>query len=125
MRFKLQNLAREYKQFIMLFFDLIALLFALYLAFVLRLGSIWPSNYIYESWWLFLVIPIVIISLFVKLGLYRTVLQYIGFKIFTTTLKSITISCLIVGFFMMFFMFGPVGISKRVPRACPSFFRWH
>ena len=103
MKFRLQNLERIYKQIIMLFVDVATLLFALWLAFVLRLGEPLPTEYMYPSWWLFISIPIIMIPLFVKLGLYRAVLQYIGVKVITTTFQATTISCLIIGFLMMFF----------------------
>jgi FlaA1/EpsC-like NDP-sugar epimerase len=103
MKLRLQNLERIYKQFIMLFVDVITLLFALWLAFVLRLGEPFPLEYIYGSWWIFIAVPVIMIPLFVKLGLYRAVLQYIGIKVITTTFQATTIACLIVGFLMMFF----------------------
>ena len=103
MKFRLQNLERIYKQIIMLFVDVATLLFALWLAFVLRIGEPFPTEYIYPSWWLFIAIPIIMIPLFVKLGLYRAVLQYMGVKVITTTFQATTIACLIVGFWMMFF----------------------
>ena len=103
MRLRLQNLERIYKQLIMLVVDVLTLLLALWLAFVLRLGEAFPVEYIFDSWWLFIVIPLVMLPLFVKLGLYRAVLQYIGIKVITTTFQATTISCLVVGFFMMFF----------------------
>ena len=103
MKFKLQNLDRIYKQLIMLTIDLCILLFSIYLSFSLRIGEFWPSSYIYSSWWLFTALPIVMVILFIRLGLYRSVLQYIGFKIIKTTFQATTISCLIIGFFMMFF----------------------
>ncbi len=103
MKFRLQNLERIYKQTIMLFVDVSTLLFALWLAFVLRLGDPFPQEYIYPSWWLFVVLPLVMMGLFIKLGLYRAVLQYIGIKVITTTFQATTIACLIVGFLMMFF----------------------
>ena len=103
MRLRLQNLERIYKQLIMMTSDVVTLLVALYLAFVLRLGEPLPIDYIYESWWIFLSLPLVMIPLFVKLGLYRAVLQYMGIKVINTTFKATTISCLVIGFFMMFF----------------------
>ena len=103
MRLRLQNLERIYKQLIMMSSDIIILLFALYLAFVLRLGKALPIDYLYESWWIFLALPLVMIPLFVKFGLYRAVLQYMGIKVITTTFQATTISCLVIGFFMMFF----------------------
>ncbi len=103
MKFRLQNLERIYKQIIMLFVDVATLLFALWLAFVLRIGEPFPTEYIYPSWWLFIAIPGIMIPLFVKLGLYRAVLQYMGIKVITTTFQATTIACLIVGFLMWFF----------------------
>ena len=103
MKLRLQNLERIYKQFIMLFVDVLTLIFALWLAFVLRIGEPFPTEHIYPSWWIFIAIPIIMIPLFVKLGLYRAVLQYIGIKVITTTFQATTITCLIVGFLMMFF----------------------
>ncbi len=103
MKLRLQNLDRIYKQFIMLFVDISTLLFALWLAFVLRLGEPFPLDYITNSLWIFIAVPIITIPLFIKFGLYRSVLQYIGIKVITTTFQATTISCLIIGFFMMFF----------------------
>ena len=103
MRLRLQNLQRFHKQLIMLLVDIFTLVLALWLAFVLRLGDPFPLDYIISSWWIFLTLPLITIFLFIKLGLYRAVLQYIGVKIILTTFQATTIACLIVGFFMMFF----------------------
>ena len=102
MRLRLQNLQRIHKQLIMAFVDIFTLVLALWLAFVLRLGDPLPLDYIFSSWWIF-TLPFITIFLFIKLGLYRAVLQYIGIKIILTTFQATTIACLIVGFFMMFF----------------------
>jgi len=103
MKLRLQKLQRLYKQLIMLCVDVVTLLISLWLSFVLRLGEFFPADYIFNSWWIFLALPAVTIPLFIRLGLYRAVLQYIGIKVITTTFQATTISCLIVGFFMMFF----------------------
>jgi FlaA1/EpsC-like NDP-sugar epimerase len=103
MKLRLQNLERIYKQSIMLLVDVITILLALWFAIALRKGDAWPADYLYDSLWIFIAIPIVTIPFFIKLGLYRSVLQHIGIKVITTTFKATTISCLIVGFFMMFF----------------------
>ena len=70
---------------------------------MLRLGEPFPLDFIYSSLWLFIVLPAIMLPLFVKLGLYRAVLQYMGVKVITTTFQATTIACLIVGFLMMFF----------------------
>jgi FlaA1/EpsC-like NDP-sugar epimerase len=65
----------------MLFIDVTTLLLALWLAFVLRLGEPFSTEFIYPSWWLFIAIPSIMIPLFIKFGLYRAVLQYIGVQV--------------------------------------------
>ena len=59
--------------------------------------------YISRSAWIFLVLPIITIPLFIRLGLYKAVLQYMGVKVIFATFQATTISCLVVGFLMMFF----------------------
>tara|TARA_B100001540_G_scaffold317459_1_gene350735 strand:+ start:1373 stop:3226 length:1854 start_codon:yes stop_codon:yes gene_type:complete len=99
---KLLTLNRFYKQIITLSFDVVILVFSLWLSFALRFGELW-NPYIDENYWLFILVPIVSAPLFVKLGLYRSVLQYIGIKVITTSFKAITIACFAITFFMYFF----------------------
>ena len=116
MKLRLQNLERIYKQFIMLFVDALTILFALWLAFVLRIGEPFPTEYIYPSWWIFIAVPIIMIPLFIKLGLYRAVLQYIGIKVITTTFQATTIACLIIGYGKTY----SIGYSPCAPRSARS-----
>ena len=102
MKTRLLSLNRIYKQLITLFFDELILLFSLWLAFTLRLGEPFHERLL-SNLWLFISVPIVTTPLLIKLGLYRSVLQYIGIKVITTSFQAITISCLIVTFFMFFF----------------------
>ena len=101
MKTRLLTLDRLYKQIITLSFDVIILIFSLWLSFALRFGEPW-NPYINENIWLFILVPIVATPLFVNLGLYRSVLQYIGIKVITTSFKAITISCFAITFFMYF-----------------------
>lgn len=102
MKTKLLTLNRFYKQIITLSFDVVILVFSLWLSFALRFAELW-NPYIDENYWLFILVPIVATPLFVKLGLYRSVLQYIGIKVITTSFKAITIACFTIIFFMYFF----------------------
>ena len=87
----------------MLSADSIFLIFSLWLSFVLRLGNLWPVEYIYPNWWIFVISPIVSIPVLIKLGLYRSVLQHMGAKVVLTSFQAITITSLILGFLMMIF----------------------
>ena len=88
----------------MILADQIVLLFSLWLAFVLRFGDVGDSvDYMYSSWWLFLLIPLVTTVFFVKFGLYRAILKYIGVRLIITTFRATTISYLLVVLFLFFY----------------------
>ena len=95
MKNRLITLPRIGKQILMLIMDEVMLLFSLWLAFILRLGDLFP-DYIYPSWWLFIAIPVITTPLFIKFGLYRSVLKYLGARTVTATFQSISISCLVI-----------------------------
>ena len=83
------NLNRYYKQVLMVISDQLVLSFALILSFVLRFGDNINEAYtsILTNWWLFIIVPIVTIIFFIKSGLYRAVLKYIGTRLMITTFK--------------------------------------
>ena len=97
MKNRLLTLDRFYKQIITLSFDIVILIFSLWLAFFLQSDD-FISKHIITNWWLIIVVPIIAIPLFIKTGLYRSVLQYAGVKVITTSFQSITITCIIVTF---------------------------
>jgi FlaA1/EpsC-like NDP-sugar epimerase len=104
MKSKFINLNRLYKQIMMILADQIVLLFSLWLAFVLRFGDVGDSvDYMYSSWWLFLLIPLVTTLFFVKFGLYRAILKYIGVRLILTTFRATTISYLLIVLFLFFY----------------------
>ena len=102
MRDRLTNLSRQKKQAIMISADICFLLFAIWLSFALRLGDVW-SDKLESNLWIFILIPVVSIPIFIKLGLYRSVLKFMGTKVIVTAFQAITITSLILGFVMMIF----------------------
>ena len=102
MKEQLTNLSRRQKQALMIMSDVIILLLAIWLSFALRLGVLWPDK-ILSNLWIFLIIPLVSIPLFIRFGLYRSVLKFMGTKVIVTAFQSITITSLFVGFAMMIF----------------------
>ena len=101
MKDKILKLDRKYKQIITLSFDVIILTISLWLAFFLQFDSL-ISEHMQNNIWLFIVLPIVSIPLFVKIGLYRSVLQYTGIKVITSSFQSISLTCIIVIFIHYF-----------------------
>ena len=98
---KLQYLPRLYKGLIMISSDVIILLFSLWISFVLGIESLWPIEFLQPNLWAFLLIPVIAIPLFLKLGLYRAVLQYVGSKVVVTSFQAITVICIFLGFLTM------------------------
>ena len=97
MKTRLLTLDRRYKQIITLAFDVIILVFALWLSFFLQSDEL-IGKHMSNNWWLIIAVPIIAIPIFIKTGLYRSVLQYTGIKVITTSFQSITITCIIATF---------------------------
>ncbi len=94
----------------MIFFDIIILLFSLWLSFVLKVGDresvdllLWPKDYILNFWLGFVLIPSISIPLFIKFGLYRSVLRYLGYKVILSCFQAITIATAMSGFILFLF----------------------
>ena len=104
MKSRFINLNRFYKQLIMILSDQFVLLFALSLAFVLRFGDISESfHYMQTNWWLFVIIPIITTFFFIRSGLYRAVLKYIGARLIITTFRATSLSYLFVILILFFY----------------------
>ena len=113
MKAKFTNLKRFYKQILMILSDQIVILFALTLAFVLRFGDIGESlNYMSKNWWLFVIIPVITIFFFIRSGLYRAVLKYIGARLIITTFRVTTLSSLVV--ILLLFFYDPNQFPRSV-----------
>ncbi|MBT6808711.1 MAG: polysaccharide biosynthesis protein [Flavobacteriales bacterium] len=97
MKNRLLTLDRLYKQIITLSFDIVILIFSLWLAFFLQSDD-FISKHMTNNWWLIIAVPIIAIPIFIKIGLYRSVLQYTGVKVITTSFQSITITCILATF---------------------------
>ena len=121
MKDRILKLDRKYKQIITLSFDVIILTISLWLAFFLQFDSL-ISEHMQNNMWLFVVLPIVAIPLFVKTGLYRSVLQYTGIKVITTSFQSISMTCIIVIFIHYFGKGYVFNLEHVLPRSIiPNF----
>ena len=93
---QLLNLSRVKKQLIMVGFDLLLIPLSLLLAYALKFNNYFPVDIIYNDLWIFYFMPIIVIPLFIKNGLYRSVLKYMGYHVIIATMRSITIACLLI-----------------------------
>lgn len=104
------NVSRFHKQLIMVFADVVMLFFALWAAFSMRLGQFHLPEKI-ESW-IFLVTPFIAIPIFIKFGLYRAIVRYIGFKALWTIIKAVSFYAVIWA--ALIFISGSEGVPRSV-----------
>lgn len=90
----LATLPRKYKIFIMLVGDVLLLPLALWSAIALRYGTIQPDVKSYS--WIFLLVPLITVPIFIRLGLYRAVIRYVDEKIIKTVLFGVALSVLLL-----------------------------
>ncbi len=88
------TMKRSYKRAIMVVADLIALPLALWSSYALRLSEWWPQVYIEMAWWLFVLMPIVGVYVFMRLGLYRAVVRFMGAQAIWAVVKGVMLLAL-------------------------------
>ena len=104
------NLSRINKQLIMLFVDSMLLVSILLASFSIRLGYwYFPQD---DLIWVVLGAPVVASIIFVRFGLYRAVIRYIGFKALWTVVQAVSLYALVWG--VIGFMVAVDGIPRSV-----------
>ncbi len=81
--------------------DCIVLPVSMYLAYSLKLGRLVPLQEIQKYWWILFLLPLVNIPIYMKSGIYHSVLQYLGMNAIKATIESVSLSILIIGFLML------------------------
>ncbi|MFT6908429.1 MAG: FlaA1/EpsC-like NDP-sugar epimerase, partial [Oleiphilaceae bacterium] len=93
---KIVSFRRRNKRFIMVLADLIALPLALWSGFALRLSEWWPAEYLVASWQLFVVLPIVGVFIFMRLGLYHAIVRFMGAQAIWAVGKGVFLLALVL-----------------------------
>ena len=107
---KLVNLSRRNKQLIMLFVDSVAFVSILLASFSIRLGYwYFPQS---DLIWVIFGAPIIAILIFVRFGLYRAVIRYVGFKALWSIMQAVSLYALVWG--VIGFMVAVDGIPRSV-----------
>ena len=101
---------RHTKRVISIATDFVAVVFALWLSFSLRLGEIYSPPA--QQLWLFLAAPIIAVPVFIKFGLYRAVIRYIGMDALWAIARAVMLFTLI--FAVLVLLAGEW--AERVPR---------
>ena len=83
------NLSRNKKRVLLVTADVLLITLSLWLAFALRLGEwFWPNQ---NQLLLFVLAPILGLPIFIRLGLYRAIIRYIGGRAMFAISQAITI----------------------------------
>jgi FlaA1/EpsC-like NDP-sugar epimerase len=87
------SLSRFQKQLVLLVFDSVALVAILLASFSIRLGYLYvPGS---DLVWVVLASPIIAVPIFVRFGLYRAVIRYIGFKALWSIVEAVSLYALL------------------------------
>ena len=117
---KILSLPRNMKRFIILSLDLLIVPFALWCSFSLRLDIFFtpdglhfvPAEARQKVLYLFLIAPVIAIPIFIKLGLYRAIIRYIGFVAMWTIIKAVSLYTAMFGVFVL--LSGIPGVPRSV-----------
>lgn len=85
--------SRKVKRIISISVDVLAVTISLWLSFSLRLGEVYSPPV--EQLWIFFLAPVVAIPVFIKFGLYRAVIRYIGIDALWAISRAVTLFTLI------------------------------
>jgi len=111
--YKAATMKRTYKRLIMVCADLVALPLALWSGYALRLSEWWPMPYLLSGWWLFIVVPLVGVYIFMRLGLYRAVVRFMGAQAIWAVLKGVML--LAIFLWAIAFVFQIYPFPRSVP----------
>ncbi len=108
------NLSRFAKAGILISIDCVLALFALWAAFSLRLGEVYqPDETLIYA---FIAAPVIAIPVFIRLGLYRAIIRYLGIRALAAIFYAVTLYALIFATFL--FHLSTVGMI--IPRTVPA-----
>jgi len=104
------SLSRVVKRSIMLFVDVLLIVTILMLSFSMRLGEwFWPQG---DLVYLLFFAPLVAIPIFIKFGLYRAIVRYIGFKALWVIVQAVSLYALVWGVIAL--LSGVQGVPRSV-----------
>ncbi|MGG5872961.1 polysaccharide biosynthesis protein [Pseudomonas peli] len=94
--------------------DIVLLWAALWLAFVVRLGSIDGVHPLSGHLWLFIAAPLVSIPLFTCFGMYRAVMRYLGSDALIAIVKAVSLATLVLALAVYWYRDTPAMIPRSM-----------
>ncbi len=120
MRTWLLGWRRRYKRLAQIGLDILLIWLTLWLAFFVRLGFEGLINPFGEHTWLFVAAPLIAIPIFIRTGMYRTVLRYAGTETLVSIAKAVSVSTLLLALLIYWYDDG----SEPIPRSLVLNYWW-
>ena len=110
-------LPRPRKRLILVTMDFVALVVLVWLSYCIRFATAFQPNL--NQALLILAAPVIAIPIFIRLGLYRSVLRYLPDRAIWTILQAVTLA--VLGWMALVFLTFMTG-AEGVPRTIPLFY---
>lgn len=120
LRCRLVKLPRRHKRLIQVSMDVLLVWVSLWLAFVVRLGHSNSIEPFAGHAWLFITAPLIAVPLFVRFGMYRAVMRYLGNDALVAIGKAVTLSALLLALVVYWYQDAP----KLIPRSMVFNYWW-
>ncbi|WPP47398.1 nucleoside-diphosphate sugar epimerase/dehydratase [Pseudomonas sp. AN-1] len=114
LRQQLLDLPRAKKRLLQVAVDVLLLWLALWLAFAIRLDDMSQVEPFGHHAWLFLAAPAVGLPLFVRLGMYRAVMRYLGNEALVSIGKAVTLSALLLALVIVLWGDTPALVPRSI-----------
>lgn len=105
---------RRYKRMLQIIADVILVWLSLWLAFLVRLGTEDMISPFEGHAWLFIAAPLVAIPLFIRFGMYRAVMRYLGNDALIAIAKAVTISALVLSLLVYWYRSPPAVVPRSL-----------
>lgn len=112
LRHSLLHLSRRQKRVLQLAVDVLLIWLALWLSFAVRMGAWDAARPFSGHGWLFLLAPVIALPIFIRLGMYRAVMRYVGNDALVTIAKAVTLSALVLSLAVYWYR-GPTALVPR------------
>ena len=113
-RERLLGLKRRHKRLLQVMVDVLLVWLALWLAFVVRLGTDDLIDPLGAHLWLFVTAPWLAIPLFVRFGMYRAVMRYLGNDALLAIVKAVSLSALLMALVVYWYRDAPAVVPRSL-----------
>lgn len=114
LRQRLLRLPRRQKRILQVAVDIVLVWAALWLAFVVRLGEFDVVHPFAGHGWLFICAPVIALPLFIRFGMYRAVMRYLGNDALIAIVKAVSLSALLLALVVYWYRGSPVIVPRSM-----------